>query len=57
MTALNPYIGYAEASRVAKQALKARCSIRDVVLAEKLMTEEQLAQAFSTETLLGQSGG
>ncbi len=54
VTALNPYIGYAEASRVAKTALKSRCSIRDVVLAEKLMTEAQLDQAFSTETLLGQ---
>ena len=56
VTALNPYIGYAEASRVAKTALAARSSIRDVVLAEKLMTEAQLAQAFSTETLLGQKG-
>ena len=54
VTALNPYIGYAEASRVAKTALASRSSIRDVVLAEKLMTEAQLAQAFSTETLLGQ---
>ncbi len=54
MTALNPYIGYAEASRVARQALKTRRSIRDVVLAEGLMTEEQLEQAFSTAKLLGQ---
>jgi aspartate ammonia-lyase len=54
VTAINPYIGYTEASRVAKEALKSRRSIRDVVLAEKLMTEEQLAEAFSTENLLGQ---
>lgn len=54
VTALNPYIGYAEASRVAKEALKSRRSIRDVVLAEGLMTEEQLEQAFSTANLLGQ---
>ena len=54
VTALNPYIGYAQASRVAKDALKSRRSIRDVVLAEGLMTEEQLEQAFSTTTLLGQ---
>ena len=53
VTAINPYIGYVEASRVAKTALKTRRSIRDIVLAEKLMTEEQLAKAFSTETLLG----
>jgi aspartate ammonia-lyase len=53
VTALNPYIGYSEASRVAKEALHTRRSIRDVVLTEKLLTEEQLADAFSTETLLG----
>ncbi len=53
VTALNPYIGYAEASRVAKEALKSRRSIRDVVLAEGLMTEAQLAEAFATENLLG----
>jgi aspartate ammonia-lyase len=54
VTALNPYIGYAEASRVAEQALHSRSSIRDVVLAEGLMTAEQLDQAFSTANLLGQ---
>ncbi|MBI2718487.1 MAG: aspartate ammonia-lyase [Rhizobiales bacterium] len=53
VTALNPYIGYAEASRVAKEALKSRRSIRDVALAEGLMTEAQLAEAFATDNLLG----
>ena len=53
VTAINPYIGYAEASRVAKQALKTRRSIRDVVLSEGLMTEAQLDEAFSPEKLLG----
>ncbi len=54
VTAINPYIGYVEASRVAKEALKSRRSIREVVLAEKLMTEAQLAEAFATDNLLGQ---
>ena len=54
VTALNPYIGYAAASRVAKEALNTRRSLRDVVLSQRLMTEEQLEQAFSTATLLGQ---
>ena len=53
VTALNPYIGYAAAARVAKTALGGRRSIRDVVLAEGLMTEAQLAEAFSVEKLLG----
>jgi aspartate ammonia-lyase len=54
VTAINPYVGYAEASRVAKTALATRRSVRDVVLAEKLMTQAQLDEAFSTENLLGQ---
>ena len=54
VTAINPYVGYMQASRVAKEALKSRRSIRDVVLAEKLMTQEQLDEAFDTENLLGQ---
>jgi aspartate ammonia-lyase len=53
ITAINPYVGYAEASRIAKEALNSRRSVREVVLAEKLMTEAQLAEAFSTENLLG----
>ncbi|MCA0434730.1 MAG: aspartate ammonia-lyase [Proteobacteria bacterium] len=54
VTAINPYVGYAAASQIAKEALKSRRSIRDVVLAQGLMTEEQLAMAFATENLLGQ---
>ena len=52
-TALNPYIGYGEASRVAKIAVESRRSIREVALAERLMTEDQLAEAFLPENLLG----
>ncbi len=54
VTAINPYVGYAVASRVAKEALKSRRSVREVVLAEGLMTEAQLEEAFATENLLGQ---
>ena len=54
VTAINPYVGYAVASSVAKTALKTRRSIREVVLAEGLMTEAELAEAFTTENLLGQ---
>jgi aspartate ammonia-lyase len=53
VTALNPYIGYAAASHIAKEALLTRRSIREVVLAQGLMTAEQLDEAFSTARLLG----
>ena len=56
VTALNPYIGYDEASRVAKLALQSRRSIREVVLDEGLMSEAQLAEAFTPANLLGQRG-
>ena len=55
VTALNPYIGYAAASRIAKETLVTRRSIREVVLAQGLMTAEQLDEAFSTARLLGQA--
>ena len=54
VTAINPYVGYTIASRVAKDALKTRRTIREVVLSEMLMTEAQLTEAFSTDNLLGQ---
>ena len=53
VTALNPYLGYDEAARVAKIAMKTRRAIRDVALSEGLMTEAQLAEAFSADNLLG----
>jgi aspartate ammonia-lyase len=53
VTAINPYVGYERASLVAKEALKSRRTIREIVLTQGLMTEEQVAEAFSTENLLG----
>ncbi|MDE2385747.1 MAG: aspartate ammonia-lyase, partial [Alphaproteobacteria bacterium] len=53
VTAINPYVGYAKASAVAKEALASGQSVRAVVLAKGLMTEAQLDDAFATENLLG----
>jgi aspartate ammonia-lyase len=53
VTALNPYIGYDQAARIAKLALVSNRTIRDVALAEGVMTEAQLAEAFSPDNLLG----
>jgi len=54
VTAINPFIGYAKASAVAKEALATGNSVRAVVLAKGLMSDAQLDQAFSSENLLGQ---
>ena len=43
-TALCPYIGYQKAAEIAKDALRTRRSVRDLVLERGLMDEETLAK-------------
>lgn len=42
VTALAPYLGYQKSAEIAKKALKTGRSIRELVLEEKLLTEQQL---------------
>ncbi|MGY2486843.1 aspartate ammonia-lyase [Cupriavidus sp. CP313] len=51
-TALNPYIGYKNATAVAAQAHAEGSTIRDVVLRRQLMTEAQLDEALQPEALI-----
>jgi aspartate ammonia-lyase len=51
VTALNPYIGYANATEIAQQALLTDQSVYDLVLARKLLTREQLDQILQPEVL------
>src|SRR5579862_3182956 len=51
VTALNPYIGYANATEVAQQALLTDQSVYDLVLAKKLLTREQLDRILQPEVL------
>jgi aspartate ammonia-lyase len=51
VTALNPYIGYANATEIAQQALVTGQSVYDLVLARKLLTAEQLEQILQPEVL------
>ncbi len=51
VTALNPYIGYENATAVAKEAHATGKSVREVVLARKLLTEAQLQELLRPETL------
>lgn len=46
VTALNPHIGYLNAAAVAKESLETGKSIREIVLAQGLMEEAQLAQVL-----------
>jgi aspartate ammonia-lyase len=53
VTLLNPYIGYLKAAEIYKESLKTNKSIRELVLAKKLMTKEQLDRALSKKNILG----
>ena len=41
-TALCPYIGYKKSAEIAKRALKENRTVRELVLAEKLLSEKEL---------------
>ena len=51
ITALNPFIGYENATRIAKQALDEHASVRDLILAEGLLSEQALDDVLSVENM------
>jgi aspartate ammonia-lyase len=51
VTALNPHIGYLNAAAVAKESLETGKSIRQIVLEQKLMTEEELAKVLDLKKM------
>ena len=53
VTALNPYIGYKNSTKVAKEALATGGSVYDIVLEKGLMTKEKLDEALDPTKMLG----
>ncbi len=53
VTALAPYIGYAEASQLAKTALTSSSTIAELVVQNGLMTREQVLKLLSRDRLAG----
>ncbi len=51
VTALNPYIGYTNATQIAQEALRTGRSVADLVLEKKLISQEALAQILKPENL------
>ena len=51
VTALNPYIGYANATQVAQEALTTGRSVSELVLEKKLLSKERLAEILQPEVL------
>ncbi|MBY4677714.1 aspartate ammonia-lyase [Marinobacterium arenosum] len=52
ITALVPHIGYASASRIASQALHSGATVRELVIREGLLTDSQLDQLLSPQSML-----
>ena len=52
ITALCPYIGYTKASHLAKQALRKNRNIRDIVIEEKIMSEEELDKLLEPDNMI-----
>ena len=52
VTALNPYIGYKNSTKVAKEALETGGSVYDIVLARGLMSKEALDDALDPSKML-----
>ncbi len=50
-TALNPHIGYEQATAVAQEALTTGASVQDLVLAKGLLTPERLRQVLHPDSL------
>jgi fumarate hydratase class II len=50
-TALNPYIGYDKASEVAKASAKEHKSVREVVLREGLLPEDDIDDALDVRAM------
>jgi len=51
VTALNPYIGYENSTRIAKKALETNRSVAELVLEERLLSREQLEDILKPERM------
>lgn len=52
VTALNPYIGYKNCTKVAKEALETNRSVYDIVIEQGLMTKDKLDAALDPKEML-----
>ena len=52
VTALNPVLGYETSTRLAKKALESGASVYDLVLEQKLLSQEELDTILAPERML-----
>ncbi|MGM5631981.1 aspartate ammonia-lyase [Apibacter raozihei] len=53
VTALNPYIGYKNSTKIAKEALEKHKSVYDLVLEYNLLSKDKLDEILNPENMLG----
>lgn len=53
VTALNPFIGYNNSSRIAKMAQESGRGVYELVLEEKLLSKDKLDDILSPENMIG----
>jgi len=51
VTAINPYLGYQESSRIAKQALNNNERVIDIIKRTKLMSDDLLVRVLKPENM------
>jgi len=52
VTALNPYIGYENSTKIAKEALESGASVYDLVLKQNLLSKEELDRILDPENMI-----
>jgi fumarate hydratase, class II len=50
-TSLNPYIGYETTAEIVKESIATGKSVREIVVARKLMTDAELDRALDVEAM------
>ncbi|ATA92281.1 aspartate ammonia-lyase [Capnocytophaga canimorsus] len=53
VTALNPYIGYKNSTKIAKEALETGKSVYDLVLEKQLLSQDKLDEILNPKNMLG----
>jgi len=52
ITALNPYIGYENSSRIAKEALEKNCSVVELISKEGLLKQQQIIEILNPRNMV-----
>lgn len=53
VTALNPYIGYENSTKIAKEALETKRSVYDLVLEHKILSKDKLDEILNPKNMVG----